>query len=138
MEKKYGGKEREDLLASLRDCGAEVVRASYDGGGDSGQIDEVTITGHEKKPVKGKKTKGKVASSFIDSTGEWKEIVKLKMVSLEEKVKDFFYSALSSYHGGWENDDGGFGEFEWDLKTDVIKFVHNERYTEVNTEEHEL
>jgi hypothetical protein len=39
---------------------------------------------------------------------------------------------------GWENNDGAFGTFVFDVADRTITLEHNERYTEVNITSHEF
>jgi hypothetical protein len=55
----------------------------------------------------------------------------------EETLRELFYDLLETRHAGWENNDGAFGEFEWDLIADTLKHEHSERYVECETTEHE-
>ena len=99
----------------LKAAGVSRVVISYDGCGDSGQIEDVGYFNLQSQPV--------APSGLTDLT--------------EEQLKDLFYDLLESRHAGWENNDGGFGEFEWNLEADTLNHTHNDRYTECDTTEHE-
>jgi hypothetical protein len=104
-----------DAQRQLKDAGVDYVYINYDGCGDSGQIDSIEYTDREGKP--------------IDPAG--------KMTMTEDQLKDLFYDLTEARHPGWENNDGAFGEFEWDLMDDTLKHTHNDRFTDYDTTEHE-
>ena len=54
---------------------------------------------------------------------------------IEDGIERLCYEMLSHYHGGWENNDGGSGEFLIDVAEGSISWTHNEYYTESNTSE---
>jgi len=50
---------------------------------------------------------------------------------------DLFYDLIEVRHAGWENNDGAFGEFDWDLATDCLKHSHSDRFTDYEITEHD-
>jgi hypothetical protein len=99
----------------LQDAGVECVHIKYDGCGDSGQIESITYTDGNGKPV--------------ELAG--------KTTITEDQLMDLFYDLTQARHPGWENNDGAFGEFEWNLRDDALKHTHNDRFTDYDTTEHE-
>lgn len=96
---------RSDVAEALRKLGVETVTAPYDGCGDSGQIED---------PEFG-------AAAVPDDQ--------------QRAVKDIFYDVLEQYFGGWEINEGSFGQFVWDIPADRITLQHNARVETVETEE---
>jgi hypothetical protein len=99
----------------LKAAGVECVHINYDGCGDSGQIESIGYTDRDGKP--------------IDPAG--------KITITEDQLMDLFYDLTQARHPGWENNDGAFGEFEWNLMDDTLKHTHNDRFTDYDTTEHE-
>ena len=99
----------------LKDAGVVRVEIFYDGCGDSGQIERISYFNTNCK--------------MMDLPG--------KVTITEEALLDLFYDLLEVRHAGWENNDGAFGEFEWDLVSDTLAQSHSERYVECDTTEHE-
>jgi hypothetical protein len=98
----------------LKEVGARV-EVYYEGSGDSGQIESI---------------------HYFDS--EHKQIDVTDRVSLtKDALMDLFYDLIEVRHDGWENDEGAFGEFGWDVTTDTLLHTHSERYVECDTTEHE-
>lgn len=102
------------VRAELLALGLTHVQADYDGVGDSGQIDEI---------------------SFRDETepGRFVPICD----PLHQQVEDLLYALLNLRHGGWENNDGAFGSFRWNLADGSLEHEHNARFTDYNTSLHE-
>jgi len=53
-------------------------------------------------------------------------------------VEQLAWDYLYDNHGGWGNNDGAFGTFEFGVPDRTIALQHNERYTDVNTTTHEF
>jgi hypothetical protein len=104
-----------EAARQLKNAGVARAEIGYDGCGDSGQIEGIR---------------------YVD--GEGKEIHPIGQIEFkEEAILDLFYDLLEVRHPGWENNDGAFGEFAWDLLADSLTHTHNYRFTEFETEEHE-
>ena len=99
----------EALRQKLLALGVAVVVSEYDGSGDSGQIN---------------------GTSFAPETVTVPP-------SIEEETTDLFYDFLSAHHGGWENNDGGRGEFNWNIATNEFHLEHHDYYTESNMTAHD-
>ena len=99
---------RAELAHQLRELGVEMVTADYDGSGDSGQIQDLEF-GSDKVPP-----------------------------ALGTTVQDLFYDVLEDLYGGWEINEGSFGQFRWDVAGDSINLVHNMRIEDCETEEQTL
>ena len=99
----------------LQAAGIDRVEILYDGFGDSGCIESITYTDGQ--------------GSAVDVAG--------KLAMTEEQLMDLFYDLTQARHPGWENNDGAYGEFHWNLKDDALKHIHNDRFTDYDTTEHE-
>jgi hypothetical protein len=96
------------LIKAMQARGATRICATYDGSGDDGSLNEFEVTG-------------------TDPTAEEREA-----------LEDYFEEALNERHTGWENGDGGFGEFviALDGETIVIEHEHNDYVEDYDTTEH--
>lgn len=96
------------LLQSVKARGATAVRGTYQGGGDEGNFEEVDAVG------------------AVLTQGE------------SDEVEEFFEYVLYQRHGGWENNEGGFGSFEIDLRGEeiTIAHTHNDYVENYDTTEH--
>ena len=99
----------------LQAAGIDRVEILYDGCGDSGCIESITYTDGQ--------------GSAVDVAG--------KLAMTEEQLMELFYDLTQARHPGWENNDGAYGEFHWNLKDDALKHIHNDRFTDYDTTEHE-
>jgi hypothetical protein len=99
----------------LKAAGVARVDIYYDGCGDSGQIEDVRYFDAKR--------------NMMDPPGT--------LAITEDALRELFYDLLETRHAGWENNDGAFGEFEWDLIADTLNHSHSERYVECETTEHE-
>lgn len=104
-----------EAARQLKEAGVASVHIYYDGCGDSGQIETIEYTGSDGKS--------------IDIAGQ--------VLITQSVLLDLFYDLLEVRHAGWENNDGAFGEFDWDLATDFLKHSHSDRFTDYETTEHE-
>jgi len=104
----------ETLPPRLLALGVAIVTATYSGCGDSGQIDEVEFLTAENRNV----------------TGDIPE-------DLQKDVEALLYDALEFRHGGWENNEGGEGEFRWVLALNEFQHTHRDFYTETDTRVHD-
>jgi hypothetical protein len=102
------------LSALLRERGVAVVRAHYEGSGDSGQFEEFEI---------------------VDAGGRAGD----EKLSAEEeaRLKGHFYDLLECRHGGWENNEGGYGDFQWTVTSDELTHDHNDYFQDVENTYHE-
>jgi hypothetical protein len=104
-----------DARRQLQAAGIDSVQIFYDGCGDSGCIESITYADGQ--------------GSAVDVAG--------KLAMTEEQLMDLFYDLTQARHPGWENNDGAYGEFDWNLKDDALKHTHNDRFTDYDTTEHE-
>jgi hypothetical protein len=95
---------RQELLA----MGAVSVSVEYDGYGDSGAIETVDVRRADNARV---------------------ELDQRRCDVLIE----LFYDLLEQRFGGWQDNYGSFGEFIWNLQTDQLQHVHNDRFEDYET-----
>jgi hypothetical protein len=120
------------LLDALRPLGITGVEVTFDGYGDSGQLDEPSFanaTGAVDPPV----SEIEIQSVLYDGSG-----IDTARVSITEAIEQICYDLLGEHHAGWENNDGAYGDFVFDVTADAIAYTHNSRYTEVDTSSYEL
>lgn len=112
------------VLPALSAAGVSIVVVSFDGYGDSGQIEGVEARA------------GDLVLDIPDLTVEiahpdWNsaELQRLT-VSLRDAVEAVAWDILSSTHGGWDINDGAYGEVVFDVKAGEIRLDYNERCTD--------
>ena len=94
-----------------------------EGAGDSGQIESIGAWSGE-NAVEFPATEIPYAALTWDDPE-----VEMRSLSLEDVVEQLAYDFLSDTHGGWENNDGAWGEFCFDAAARCIHLEFNERYT---------
>jgi hypothetical protein len=99
------------LRERLLKAGVARVFAEYDGCGDSGCIEDISC-----RSVTGETLEEGVSEE------------------LRQQLETYLYDLLEVRHGGWENNDGAFGVFSWDVVGDQLSQAHSTRYTETSTE----
>lgn len=111
------------LFDALTAAGITHVTVTFDGAGDSGQIESIDARA-------GDKAAGFPAAELPYAALTWDDPeVEMRNLSLEEVVEQLAYDFLSDAHGGWENNDGAYGEFCFDAAARCIHLEFNERFT---------
>ncbi len=109
------------------------VTVGFDGEGDSGQIHDVAaFSGNDAATLPHKTlhiTELTWGSRVWRSSGD---------VSFADALDRVCYDLLEQEHGGWENNDGAFGEFTFDVEKRTIRLEFNARFTDHETTEHEF
>ena len=59
-------------------------------------------------------------------------------LSIHDAIEALVYSFLGQTHDGWENSDGAYGDFTFDVADRTITLDYNERYTETKNYQHEF
>ena len=114
------------IFAALAAAGIHKVTVEYDGSGDSGQIEDVWARNDGDEIISfPSDRKITLLSENPDHP--------LAEQSFEAAVETLAWDYLEQRHDGWENNDGAFGIFVFDVPGRLITLEHNERYTEVNT-----
>jgi hypothetical protein len=104
-----------EAARQLKEIGVVSIEVYYDGCGDSGQIESIHYFD--------------VNYKSIDPAG--------RVTITDEDLMDLFYDLLEVRQAGWENNDGAFGSFDWNLTTDYLNHTHSQRYAECETTEYE-
>lgn len=90
---------RAELRKELIALGVDKATISYNGGGDEGNVEEVTLS----------------ATTEPDLSH-----------TLYEKLSEWAWEFVIGYHSGFENNEGGFGSIIWDMTTGAITLDHND------------
>jgi uncharacterized protein DUF6878 len=93
---------RTELLTELRGLGVIQVTAKYEGYGDSGNVEDITL-----QPV------GIELPSDIST-----------------RLEEFAWSVAYHQHPGFENNEGGYGTLTWDVSANSMTLDHADRYVE--------
>ena len=118
------------VFDALAASGITSVTVTFDGEGDSGQIQEIAayVAGnpHPLPDVAIEIQQAPWGGGKLDSSHG----------PLRDAVETLCYDFLSQEHGGWENNDGAYGEFIFNVAERTVELEFNGRYTDVATTSH--
>ena len=127
---------RTAILAALAAAGIATLTVTYDGYGDSGQLDSWTAKLTEGRSLALDEAAGNVIA-IVRSTDQTM-IERSTARALIEAAESFCYDLLATHHDGYENNVGGNGEFVFDVATGTIHLTHRDNYIAVAVTEHEF
>jgi hypothetical protein len=111
---------------------ANITRliVEFDGEGDSGQISDIAA-------FRGKERIEIPATTVIVQNIAWGNLMPVTTESiLGNAIETLCYDCLEETHGGWENNDGAFGEFHFDVSARTIDLEFHGRFTDTFTSNH--
>jgi hypothetical protein len=110
-----------DALAAR---GVTFVVVSFDGYGDEGQIQNIEVkAGEEIIAIPG--------GEVMFAHAEWGDSEPRRSnVTIRNALEHLTYDFLTATHCGWENDEGAYGEFTFDVAARTITLDFNERFIE--------
>lgn len=112
---------KDRLFDLLAERGIVLVTVDFDGSGDSGQIEGIFAYDEH----------GEVA--FPDdklpvvTTDSGPDAAQNDAEPLKDVIETLAYDLLQSEHGGWENNEGAYGEFRFDVADRTITLGCNIR-----------
>jgi hypothetical protein len=115
------------VFDALTAGGITTVTAEFDGEGDSGQIERVTARASEADV-----TLRATPVTLHQASWQGDDLTAAEM-PLPEAVERLCYGYLEQYQGGWENNDGAFGSFVFDVAGRTVQLKFNGRFTDVAT-----
>jgi hypothetical protein len=130
--------------------GVKSITCEYDGYGDSGDFGNITleILPQTEKINKAAENTTLPRKELYDHAGvpsrqSWDKFVDERRLeknpiitpAMCDRLADHFFELLP---GGWEINDGSYGEIHVDIATGAITVEHNERYTDVRSETFEF
>ena len=118
------------LFSALSDAGITHVDVSFDGYGDSGQIESI---GAKAGKIEATLPDGAVTFSIVG----WQDAEPTeRTMSIRDAIEHFAYDCLAQTHGGWENNEGAFGTFVFDVAEQSITLDYNQRFEDIESFEH--
>ena len=127
------------IFAALAEGGIACVVVSFDGCGDSGQIQDIEArigdarTGDARlgdarlgdAPAELPTVAVEIATPVWDGSG-----LDRRTLPLAEAIEALVYVLLEDTHDGWEINAGAFGEFSFDVEQRAVRLDYNERIDE--------
>lgn len=138
------------VFDALAAAGITEITVTFDGYGDSGQIEDITAhMGEAPKalpaPAATEASPAAPAAAAIPlpktrltlHQAPWnREELGTYETTLQCAIEDLCYGYLEQEHDGWENNDGAFGEFRFNVAERSIELEFNGRFTDTYTENH--
>ena len=118
------------LFDALASAGITFVLVRFDGEGDNGQIEEIDALCGE-APAELPSDEIEIAEPVWGSSE-----VRRVALSVCDAIETLAFNLLEETHGGWENGDGAFGDFTFDVAERTITLAYNERHMESDYSEH--
>jgi len=122
------------IIDALHQAGIALVTVTFDGEGDSGQIEDIKAFAHvqadtgigtDPQPLP-----NKLVKYCEQSFRGHKSSKSIKDKSLAEAIEDLCYALLEQKHGGWENNEGAFGEFTIEVEERRVRLEFDARFTD--------
>ncbi len=121
------------LFDALEKAGIRLVTVHFDGAGDSGQIESIDAFGVDSTPTELPEGMIEIRSPLGDGSG-----VQTETMPVHDAIERLAYDFLEEVHDGWENEDGAYGEFAFDVADRAIRLEYNERVMTTSYSEHEF
>ena len=130
------------LFDTLAQTKVSSIEVSFEGCGDSGQIESVDYTDSKGKGIDEAYldkviVKGSAKTSYHKWDEKKKEMVltEAREGNIREIIEEICYDKLGASHGGWEINEGSYGTFLFDVAGRKVTLEYNERIEEVRTSE---
>lgn len=109
------------LFDALAAAGITSVLVHFDGYGDSGQIEDIDVMAGD-QPAKLPSCEIELASIAHDS-----DAVEQYKLTVRQAIENQVYDLLRETHCGWENNEGAYGDFTFNVAERTITLDYNER-----------
>lgn len=120
------------LFDALASAGVTHVIVSFDGYGDSGQVESI-------EAKNGDEIVNLPAGAISLVFAQWGQAEAAPQnLTVADAVEHMAYDFLRQTHEGWENNDGAYGEFTFDVAERTIALDYNERFTSSENYSHEF
>jgi len=119
---------RTAIVAVLATHGVATVTIEFNGYGDEGQIECPSLFDADGKEIA---TPDITVDVLVDSVGDEQPMC---TEALNAALKDFVYDTLGDLHGGWQDNEGAYGELTIDVAAGTATLNFNARIVEsINT-----
>jgi hypothetical protein len=118
------------LFEALAHAGITTIKVSFNGYADSGQIEDIAVKTGDKDvalPV--------VTVEIAHARWGSPDIVRVTR-SISEAIEQLAYDFLRETHAGWENNEGAYGDFLFDVAEQAITLNYYERIETFHYTEH--
>lgn len=127
------------LFDTLAETKVSSIEVTFDGSGDSGQVESVDYTDANGKSIDVSKkiVKGSLTTAYMQYSEKTKQLEQgqSKEGTVREIIEEICYDKLGASHGGWEINEGSYGRFSFNVSTRKVTLEYNQRIEEVRTSE---
>jgi len=120
---------KETIFAALAAASITLVTVTFDGGGDSGQIQDVVAEA-------GEATLQLPNTQVEMQRASWGGKHDAAKITLRDAIEELCFDYLSQEHAGWEHNDGGQGDFTFHVEEKRIELDFSQFYTESTSHSH--
>jgi hypothetical protein len=118
------------VFGALAAAGITIVVVAFDGYGDSGQIENVEAEAGEDL-VALPSGELEIASAIWDQPEPERTAM-----TIHDAIERLVFDFLGMTHDGWENSNGAYGDFTFDVAERTITLDYNERYMQSEYSQH--
>ena len=118
------------VFGALSAAGIATVTVHFDGYGDSGQIEEIEAQAAGTAVPLPEGTID-IASPLWDGSG-----VQRTSLPVREAIEQLAYDFLGQTYCGWQDKDGAYGDFTFDVANCAITLDYHQRFTDSELFEH--
>ena len=118
------------VFDALGAAGITIVVVAFDGYGDSGQIENVEAKDGEDLVA--------LPSGVVEiASAVWDQAEPDRTaMTVHDAIERLVFEFLGVTHDGWENSDGAYGDFTFDVAERTITLDYNERYMQSEYSQH--
>ena len=119
------------VFDALTAAGITIVTVRFDGYGDSGQIENIEAKAGDDVvalPPGNDRDRAPPSGACRARTDG--------AMSVRDAIEALAYDFLEETHDGWENSDGAYGDFIFDVAERTITLDYNERHMESDYSQH--
>ena len=121
-----------ELCPILRAHDVTQATIDYDGYGDEGQVNEITLHNAYQEPVDMPNIRCRTHYLTFSGTLMSEDAL------LDKALDRFATEALETLHAGWENDEGALGTLVINAEAGTATLEHSSRFIGYTTDTHEL
>jgi len=118
------------VFDALTAAGLTIVTVRFDGYGDSGQIEDIEARAGDDVVALPPGDVEIAAAAWGHAEPE------RTVMSVRDVIERLAYDFLEETHDGWENSDGAYGDFMFDVADRTITLDCNERHMESDHSQH--
>jgi len=118
------------LFDALAAAAITIVVVTFDGCGDGGQIENIEVKA-------GDETVTLPPGTIEIARPVWGSCdIERQTMTIQDVIDALVYAFLGDSHGGWQDSDGAYGDFTFDVAERTITLDYNERRMESDYSQH--